>query len=235
MGCDENYMVESPKDYSKYLFDLVDTLKWRNLTFLLIERPGRWFPYRHYFEDSYNLLKNTKKFCLRKKIVNIKRKRGLTKEVALKLKSFLIKETSNKSVLVVFSNNDRVNSIFMTILKRVSYQKNLILHDWNYREDIAQTNWIDVRNRLREQLAIYQQVDSQLGLSENEELQYRLSFLLYKKLFGVQFMGLDLTLDYVYSLLKNPKTFMNPVSNRLLKEFQNKSLIEKRSTVFTNT
>ena len=77
--------------------------------------------------------------------------------------------------------------------------------------------------------------DHRQDLSENEQLQWRITLLMYKSLLFVpKFSNLsfiEARLDHIYSYLKSPKTFMNPISNKLL---TNISLLETRRVLNTN-
>ena len=110
------------------------------------------------------------------------------------------------------------------------------MHDYGLRLNISQRNWIDVKSKFREKLYLtYYVGDHRQEMSENEQLQWRITLLMYKSLLFVpKFSNLsfiEARLDHIYSYLKSPKTFMNPISNKLL---TNISLLETRRVLNTN-
>eukprot|EP00111_Clytia_hemisphaerica_P018412 TCONS_00054447-protein len=172
VSCDENYIIQSSETSSKYLIDFLETLQWRNVTFLLVEQPDQTFPYRNYFENSYNLIKSTKKFCLQKKIINISRKAKMW-QISRLVFPILNQIISNQSTLILFSS-EPVTDTLEVRLKRYPQKLRIILHDYlpTGLQATGVDNWATIYNYERKYIDSGQKHGSNTMFKQQEAVQY---------------------------------------------------------------
>ena len=217
VNCDKRFLLQQSEDYSQYLFDLLHKLKWYDVTLVLITQNNFQFPWLHYFEESYNLLKRTKQFCLKKKMFKVPHK-NFTRHMFYKVFPVLQDIVSNKSALIFF-HPSIMHAYIKWQMNRIPITTKLLFHDFTLYTATHQINWIAIINIQRSRLDTYLRhiafefsMDDTHG--EQSILQFALSLGMYTRLLLGR-SALNVVTEHAYSLLGGEGTqnsFLQPVS-----------------------
>ena len=203
VSCDQRFLLQFSEDYSQYLLLLLQRLKWNNLTLVLISQNDLRFPWRHYFEKSYSLLKRTKQFCLKKKVIDVPYK-NFTQHMFFKVFPVLQDIVTNGSAIIFFHSRI-VHPHIIWQMKRIPFVTKLIMHDFTTSTETEQTNWLAINNVQRSRLDTHLRlVSSDFSMDdtpgEQSVLEYALSSAMYTRLL-LSKSALDDVVESSYSLL----------------------------------
>ena len=223
VNCDERFLLQLSEDYSQYLFELLHKLKWYDVTLVLVTQNNLRFPWLHYFEESYNLLKETKQICLKKKMFQVPQK-NFTHYMVYKVFPVLRDIVSNKSALVFF-HPSIMHPYIKWQMNKLSITTKLIFHDFTLYTETDQINWLAINNIQRSRLDTYlKHVSNEFSIDESHGEQNIFQFALSLGMYIRLLLGrsaLSEVIKFAYNLLEGEgaqSSILRPVSYSIYRQ-----------------
>ena len=127
LPCDDRVAIKTPVTYSVTLMNLMDRFEWTHLKMLsVVDREV--FPYHAYFKESVNMMKETERFCIHTKVLNMTHFPGAVdvnwNMYQQHIAPFL--GDDENSVFILFGNIHKISQILSYFGSRAGM---LIIHD----------------------------------------------------------------------------------------------------------
>ena len=135
-GCDKRHTILDIPKYTSYLLENLERLKWFDVTLVSFLRADNIvYPYHIYYQESYELLRQTGKFCLRRKSFNIQK--WAVKEITQ-----ILEEVANHSVLIMFADPELQIGLLSYLYQTGRFKNTTII-----THEIQKTDLLEMMNK----------------------------------------------------------------------------------------